>query len=411
VLLIDPVKGEISQLSGGKPRDLGQLEVDILGPNPDCYVSDVNSRAFTVDLIPWQPVAIEAGIFFETNGVELIVNNFPDIGFDGFNIRVKFQVGHDTATGLVNLRTDKTLIKTDVSVDVAGLPDGVFASGIEKKFNSKIAEALDESRTAFNRLITRWLVGGDFHVTGVSNDEQSLVVDYIVPLGHLDPFPETPQPPLDPGRLANIDHIVVLMMVNRSFDHMLGYLRKDAGRTDVDGLRGGESNRYKGRDYPSFLLPDTVFNQSPPHSHEPVMNQIDGGRMDGFVAAFAKQYEAGGADPGRVMGYHNAARVPVYDALAREFTICQRWFAAHPGPTFCNRFYTLTGRLNRDVFGNFQFDNPHGDDFRPVPTRTLFDHLTEHGVSWQYYEHRYCFLRMFARYTIDDTYIVDALDP
>ena len=56
-----------------------------------------------------------------------------------------------------------------------------------------------------------------------------------------------------------------------------------------DGLRGGETNRYKSQDYPSFLLPDTHFDQSPPHGHDPVANQIDGGKMDGFVAAFARQ--------------------------------------------------------------------------------------------------------------------------
>ncbi len=111
------------------------------------------------------------------------------------------------------------------------------------------------------------------------------------------------------------------------------------------------------------------------------------------------------------VGAPPAGQVPVYDALAREFTICQRWFAAHPGPTFCNRFYTLTGRLNRDSLGNFQFDNPQGEAFAPVQTRTLFDHLTEHGVSWQYYEHRYCFLRLFARYSFDESYIVEANDP
>ena len=412
VLFIDPVKGELSLLPDGKPHDLGQLEIDLPGkPNPDCHFADVNSRAFTVELIPGQPVAIEASVVFETDGVEMIVNNFPDIGFDFFRIRVKFLLEHDPATAKVNVRTDKELIKTDVSVDVAGLPDGVFASGIEKRFNQEIATALEERRADINAMLTRWLVGGDFFVTGVSNDEQSLVIDYIIPPGQLEPFPENPQPPLDPGRLANIDHIVVLMMENRSFDHMLGYLRKEGGRLDVDGLRGGEKNRYKGREYLSFLLPDIVFNESPPHGHELVMNQIGAGRMDGFAAAFARQYEEDGADPGRVMGYHNAARVPVYDALAREFTICQRWFAAHPGPTFCNRFYTLTGRLNRDIFGNFQFDNPHGNDFTPVHTRTIFDHLTEHGVSWQYYEHRYCFLRQFARYTFDESYIVDATDP
>jgi phospholipase C len=95
--------------------------------------------------------------------------------------------------------------------------------------------------------------------------------------------------------------------------------------------------------------------------------------------------------------------------LAKAFLICQRWFAAHPGPTFPNRFYTLTGRLNRDAFGLPEKDNPHGDALKPVFTRTIFDHLSEHGVSWRYYKHRYCFLRMFERYTFDDNYyIVDA---
>jgi phospholipase C len=102
--------------------------------------------------------------------------------------------------------------------------------------------------------------------------------------------------------------------------------------------------------------------------------------------------------------------VPVYNALASQFLICQRWFAAHPGPTFCNRFYTVTGRLNGRP-GNWELDNFHGDAFKPVATRTLFDHLTEHGVSWRYYEHRYCFLRLFERYTFDHTFVVEADDP
>ena len=58
-----------------------------------------------------------------------------------------------------------------------------------------------------------------------------------------------------PGTLANIDHIVVLTMENRSFDHMLGYLslpvaKGGLGRTDVDGLKGSEANTYNGKDIP-----------------------------------------------------------------------------------------------------------------------------------------------------------------
>jgi phospholipase C len=129
--------------------------------------------------------------------------------------------------------------------------------------------------------------------------------------------------------------------------------------------------------------------------------------MDGFVTSFAAKFPDG-VDPGRIMGYHTSAHLPVYHALSNEFLTCQRWFAAHPGPTFPNRFYTLTGRLNRNRQGDWQFDNPPVAELTPVATRTLFDHVTEHGVSWRYHERGYCFLRMFARYTTDTTNIVDA---
>jgi phospholipase C len=399
------------------------------------YFQDVKSDGLALDVVSGPSPKIHIRIHFESDGpIEMKVDGHTghDIDFDGFRIDLNFGFGvHNGLIDLVgfvdtfnpkdlNLDRLKQFIDTDVSVNVDDIPDGVVANRVQDTINRKIFEALNtpDNRDALNKMVTRWLVGGDFYVTGVSSDAQSLSIDYIIPPGQLEPFPENPQPPLDPGLLANIDHIVVLMMENRSFDHMLGYLSKEAGsdgkvRTDIDGLRGGETNRYKSQDYPSFLLPDTHFDQSPPHGHDPVANQIDGGKMDGFVGAFAKQCEDQGVDvdPGKVMGYHNAAHVPVYNALASEFLICQRWFAAHPGPTFCNRFYTLTGRLNRDSNGNFEFDNFSGNDFKPVATKTIFDHLSDRAVSWHFYEHRYCSLRLYERYTTDDSYIVDANDP
>jgi phospholipase C len=417
VFFDDPVKGYISQLEEGQPRDLGQLEIDLpLAPNPDFHFSELESRALTANIISDQAVGIEVVVDFETGGegFEMIANNFPDVDLTGLRIKLRFNIEHDSENGRVDLRIDSTLINTDASVDVSnGVPDGIFASGVEGKFNSKIAEGLKEYRDAINEVVTRLVVSGDFYVTGVSSDGQKLIIDYILPLGQLEPFPENPQAPLDPGLLKNIDHIVVVMMENRSFDHMLGYLSKEGHkdgtkRPDVDGLRGGEKNRYKGRDFQSFPLTETVFLVSPCHEHDCVTNQISGGKMEGFVADFANRYEADGIDPGSIMGYHTSNTVPVYDALTREFLISDRWFSAHPGPTFPNRFYTLTGRLNRDANERFEFDNPHGDAFAPVFTRSLFDHLNERGISWRYYEHGYCFLRMFELYTFDNQNILDA---
>jgi hypothetical protein len=354
VFFDDPVTGYDHEPDVNK--DLGHLEIDLPGPfNPDFHFNDLKSDRITLNV---RQEGIEARIDFETQGEELKVNNFENVDFTGFSLTVKFRLALDVAHGLVDLATDDTSVIADVSVDIGIWFDGDAARRVERKINTKVFEAMQEQRTVINQFLTRMLVGGDFYVVGVSSDDQALSIEYILPPGQLEPFPEVPQPPLDPGLLANIDHIVVLMMDNRSFDHMLGYLSTNDGRGDVDGLRGGERNRYKGIDYPSFQLPDTVFNESPCHRHECVEHQINGGKLDGFVADFAKHYESAGVDPGRVMGYHPASHVPVYDALAREFLICQHWFAAHPGPTFPNRFYTLTGRLNRDAFGLPESDNP-----------------------------------------------------
>ena len=413
VLFDHPARGYVSQFDDEEPRSLGQLEAKEF----DYHFDRLTSDGLTVNVLAGQPVVIEILIHFEPDGEEIRVNNLPNINLVQFQIKIRFNIELDPV-GRVTLNTTERLIEPDAVVDVSGLPDGVFAGSVESGVKTRVLKEVGDKkvRGKLSALVTRWLVGSEtFRVIAVEGNDRELSIDYMLPPDMLEPFPEIAQPPLDRGGLANIDHIVVLMMENRSFDHMLGYLSKHAGRSDVDGLQGGEKNHYKGRDYPSFPLTETVFLESPCHRHACVLNQVNAGKLDGFVADFAKQYEAPehgpAADPGKVMGYYNAAQVPVYDFLAREFMICQRWFCAHPGPTFPNRFYTMTGRLNRDANGRFQFDNPQGNDFTPVFTRSIFDHLTEHAVSWHYYEHGYCFLRMFDRYQADDEYIVDARHP
>src|ERR671939_253421 len=63
------------------------------------------------------------------------------------------------------------------------------------------------------------------------------------------------------ANLRKIDHIVVLMLENRSFDHMLGYLSLEAGRTDVDGLKAGLKNEYQNKTYPIHKLEQTALDK------------------------------------------------------------------------------------------------------------------------------------------------------
>ena len=200
------------------------------------------------------------------------------------------------------------------------------------------------------------------------------------------------------ANLQKIDHIVVLMLENRSFDHMLGYLSLEGGRDDIDGLREEFANDYDGRGYPVRHLETTAIADDPDHSASSVDLQIGDGEMNGFVTSFAKTLARRGladADPGRVMGYYNAADVPVYDHLAREFAVCDRWFSSVPGATWPNRLYALSGRAagSRD-------DLPH--NLPPMYNQPSFvRHLDAHGVTWRWYSFEVGTLRLAdARYAL-----------
>ena len=212
------------------------------------------------------------------------------------------------------------------------------------------------------------------------------------------PVPPTPQAriaaPSDDGakRLEQIEHVVVLMLENRSFDHMLGYLslpkqQGGAGRTDVDGLRGPEvnSNPFEGSSIGVHHLDRTQFNgeaEDPDHSGGSVDEQLAGGGT-GFVANFARISRERAAklgvpvpDPGLVMGYYDADDLPALDHLAGEYCVVDRWFSSVPGATWPNRLYAVAGRA------------AGSRDDRPVPLYELpsfVRYLDEVKVDWRWY--------------------------
>jgi len=178
------------------------------------------------------------------------------------------------------------------------------------------------------------------------------------------------------SNLAQIDHIVVLMMENRSFDHMLGYLSLEGGRSDIDGLRVGHANTHAGVSYPIHHLQRTAFGpeQDPSHTGASVAVQLQN-RNGGFVDDYA-QTHPGDPDPGLVMGYYNAADLPTYDFLAQQFCVCDRWYSSVPGATWPNRLYALSGRA------------AGSKDSRRVPlygNKSFVRQLERSLVSWKFY--------------------------
>ena len=168
------------------------------------------------------------------------------------------------------------------------------------------------------------------------------------------PAPTTPPPAssLDAkALLAGIDHIVVLMMENRSFDHFLGALQSDAGyasKAQVAGLSGTESNLAPDGTVVKAFKMANFTPEDPPHGWAACHSQFNEGKNDGFVKAHA------GASQDEAMGYHDRSQIPLYYWFADNFAICDSWFASVLGPTWPNRFYlhatTSKGKKDNSPF-------------------------------------------------------------
>jgi phospholipase C len=148
--------------------------------------------------------------------------------------------------------------------------------------------------------------------------------------------PPTEPPPSAKDLLAGIDHIVVLMMENRSFDHFLGALKSDSGyasKSTVNGLTGAETNPAPDGSTVQVFKLANFTPEDPPHSWDKSHAQYNSGLNDGFVKAHA------GASQNEVMGFHDRSQIPLYYWFADNFAVCDNWFASVMGPTWPNRFY------------------------------------------------------------------------
>jgi phospholipase C len=167
---------------------------------------------------------------------------------------------------------------------------------------------------------------------------------------------------MPPIGLDNLKHVVVLMMENRSFDHMFGGLRQAhpgldhwPGTYTNPDIDGDEIAPQAKAEYQGQLDPD------PNHDFAPVDEQIFNGtampEMRGFINSYFKQ-RRNKKRSHRIMYYFKANQLPVLTNLALEYTVFNRWFASIPGPTLCNRAFahygTAFGHVGMEMkyFGN-----------------------------------------------------------
>ena len=175
-------------------------------------------------------------------------------------------------------------------------------------------------------------------------------------------------------------------MENRSFDHMLGWLKRL--NPDIDGVTGQEWNRINSSDPNSekiFFRDDAEFvDPDPGHSFQAIREQIFGVNDSSAIPApmngFAQQAES--MMPGfskTVMAGFRPEIVSSFTSLAMEFAVCDRWFASVPTSTQPNRFYVHSATSHGEM-SNVRKDLVHG-----FPQKTIFDSVEESGLSYGIY--------------------------
>jgi phospholipase C len=327
------------------------------------------------------------------------------------------------------------------------------------------SEKLTRSFTGIFEGIFDRLMGGAFHFTAARWTGSAMEFDYVAgveperkpnigyvargnfgigvgPNGPIfGPHVDTWKSP----NLAKIDHIVVLMMENRSFDHVLGYLSLEkppviggalAGalpvvtsngsiNPNVDGLTSQIIEKFSAPGTRIRHLSEAGFRANTAglktqlplgvgHSVEDVRQQLANKTMTGFAANFAAKhpppdFQVTGCQAQDALGYYTESDLAMYEFLSREFAICDRYFCSHPGPTLPNRMYSLIGDLQRDRNGEPRVNNGVDGTFFLSRDQTIFDLLSQRDVSWRVYESfpSVTMLRMFARYAGDETNIRD----
>lgn len=179
-------------------------------------------------------------------------------------------------------------------------------------------------------------------------------------------------------------HVVLLMLENRSFDHMLGVLQAEI--PTLDGVPPGGPARTNadasGRTYAQSPTRTRRVSPDPMHERANVEVQLRGDN-EGFVRDYGDSYpDATTAQRGEVMGFFPAGFLPALHALARQFAVCDAWFASVPGPTWPNRLFAMSGTSQGRVEMPKGFFEPN---LHRYDQPSVFRRLREAGRSWRVY--------------------------
>jgi phospholipase C len=205
-----------------------------------------------------------------------------------------------------------------------------------------------------------------------------------------------------------IEHVFVVMLENRSFDHLLGFSQiqgtDPSGRpTKLEGLTGKESNLSPRGDAVTVSSPaEFLMDYGPGHEFIDVKEQMCGkggtysspapspGQIDpnidnsGYVSNFSRYNRK---NPESIMKCYSPSQLPVLTTLAKEFATCDRWFSSLPGPTWPNRYFihaASSGGLDDSPSFSREFKSILHDGFK-FDNGTIYDQLDNDKRDWTVY--------------------------
>ncbi len=183
-----------------------------------------------------------------------------------------------------------------------------------------------------------------------------------------------PSKPEGTDTIPQIEHVIVLMMENHSYDNYLGLLGRGDGFTvGPDGKPTNSNPDANGNDVRAFHMANTCqLPKQPSQAWNASHVQLANGTNTGFVRS----------DSGPVaMGYWTGDDLPFYYGLAKTFPVCDRWFASCLAQTFPNRRFLLAatalGTINNDI--SIVTNGPQ------PPNGTIMEALNRHGITWRDY--------------------------
>lgn len=195
---------------------------------------------------------------------------------------------------------------------------------------------------------------------------------------------------------SRVNTVVLAMLENRSFDHMLGHLSLESIIPGIDGLKEPlvqYQNPYQGAPFLPYPADGGPMSFDPSHEWNEVAAQMAWSSvrqqydMTGFVDSYARTTKSVPVQQCEVMGYLGSRVVPITSFLARHFCPCQRWHCPLPTSTQPNRTMAFCGSSRI-------FDTSSGA--RLIATDDLlFDWLDKNGVDWRVYHDGLSFFALF----------------